>query len=109
MLPQVRGISGGQVKRVNVGLELVAEPSLLFLVRHDPNAASAIFDPLGGLIKHAACSHAVCEVLNQPSVIILTVTVYHAQLRKVTTLLVRAGQAATAPHNMFDMDMCVAV
>lgn len=29
---QVRGISGGQVKRVNVGLELVAEPSVLFLV-----------------------------------------------------------------------------
>jgi ABC-type multidrug transport system ATPase subunit len=26
---QVRGISGGQRKRVNVGLELVAEPSLL--------------------------------------------------------------------------------
>lgn len=29
--PQVRGISGGQRKRVNVGIELVAEPSLIFL------------------------------------------------------------------------------
>jgi ABC-type multidrug transport system ATPase subunit len=27
----VRGISGGQRKRVNVGLELVADPALLFL------------------------------------------------------------------------------
>eukprot|EP00444_Apocalathium_aciculiferum_P004125 CAMPEP_0183412096 /NCGR_PEP_ID=MMETSP0370-20130417/20777_1 /TAXON_ID=268820 /ORGANISM="Peridinium aciculiferum, Strain PAER-2" /LENGTH=64 /DNA_ID=CAMNT_0025595155 /DNA_START=1 /DNA_END=192 /DNA_ORIENTATION=- len=26
-----RGISGGQRKRVNIGLELAAEPSLLFL------------------------------------------------------------------------------
>ncbi len=29
---ETRGISGGQRKRVNVGLELVADPSLLFLV-----------------------------------------------------------------------------
>lgn len=28
---QVRGISGGQRKRVNVGIELVADPSLIFL------------------------------------------------------------------------------
>src|SRR4051794_41090416 len=27
-----RGISGGQRKRVNIGMELVAEPSILFLV-----------------------------------------------------------------------------
>jgi ABC-type multidrug transport system ATPase subunit len=28
---EVRGISGGQRKRVNVGLELVADPIMLFL------------------------------------------------------------------------------
>jgi ABC-type multidrug transport system ATPase subunit len=28
---QERGISGGQRKRVNIGMELVAEPSILFL------------------------------------------------------------------------------
>lgn len=47
-----RGISGGQRKRVNIGMELVAEPCLLFLD-----------EPTSGLDSSA--SREVCEALRQ--------------------------------------------
>jgi ABC-type multidrug transport system ATPase subunit len=42
-----RGISGGQRKRVNVGLEMVAEPSLLILDGRGIRRFSALVRVLG--------------------------------------------------------------
>lgn len=38
--PMSRGISGGQCKRVNIGVALVTEPRVLFLVRRSHLSAS---------------------------------------------------------------------
>jgi ABC-type taurine transport system ATPase subunit len=44
---RVRGISGGQRKRVNIGMELAADPTVLFLglcgQHHVPSSTSAWF------------------------------------------------------------------
>ena len=49
-----RGISGGQLKRVNIGLELVADPTLLFLD-----------EPTSGL--DSAASESILEALRRLS------------------------------------------
>ncbi|KAF6254331.1 hypothetical protein COO60DRAFT_1703369 [Scenedesmus sp. NREL 46B-D3] len=65
---EVRGISGGQRKRVNVGLELVAEPSLLFLDEPtsglDSTASKLVVQ---GLKRVAQTGVTVTAVVHQPS------------------------------------------
>lgn len=62
-----RGLSGGQRKRVNVGLELVADPSLVFL--DEPTSgldSTAALDLMQCLHRLSRFGVAVCAVLHQP-------------------------------------------
>ena len=62
-----RGLSGGQRKRVNIGLEVVADPSLIFLDEPtsglDSTAALELSAALGRLASYGV---AVCAVIHQP-------------------------------------------
>ncbi|KAJ8424608.1 hypothetical protein Cgig2_009668 [Carnegiea gigantea] len=63
-----RGISGGQRKRVNVGLEMVIEPSLLFLDEPTSGLDSASSILLLRALKREACEGVnICMVVHQPS------------------------------------------
>ncbi|PNH07625.1 ABC transporter G family member 24 [Tetrabaena socialis] len=62
-----RGISGGQRKRVNIGLELVAMPSLLFL--DEPTSgldATSSADILSALADMANLGMNIITVIHQP-------------------------------------------
>jgi ABC-type multidrug transport system ATPase subunit len=62
-----RGISGGQRKRVNVGLEMVMEPSLLILDEPTTGLDSASSTLLlKALRREAAEGVNICMVLHQP-------------------------------------------
>ncbi|KAG2424836.1 hypothetical protein HXX76_014257 [Chlamydomonas incerta] len=64
---EARGISGGQRKRVNIGLEVVARPALLFL--DEPTSgldASCCSDVLRSLSDLAATGVNVVAVVHQP-------------------------------------------
>ncbi|CAL5404537.1 unnamed protein product [Camellia sinensis] len=91
-----RGISGGQRKRVNVGLELVMEPSLLIL--DEPTSgldSSSSVLLLRALRREALEGVNICMVVHQPSytlfkmfddLILLAeggLTVYHGPVKKV--------------------------
>ena len=63
-----RGISGGQRKRVNVGMEMVADPSLLFL--DEPTSgldSTTSYELVSALSELAAKGLNVIAVLHQPS------------------------------------------
>ena len=61
-----RGLSGGQRKRVNVGIELVADPSLIFL--DEPTSgldSTAALELMQALHRLSNFGVAVCAVLHQ--------------------------------------------
>jgi len=65
---EVRGISGGQRKRVNIGMEMVADPSLLFL--DEPTSgldSTTSFEVIGALKTLSRKGANVISVLHQPS------------------------------------------
>ncbi|KAI4382719.1 hypothetical protein MLD38_008646 [Melastoma candidum] len=63
-----RGISGGQRKRVNVGLEMVMEPSLLILDEPTSGLDSASSQLLLRALRHESLEGVtICMVVHQPS------------------------------------------
>ncbi|GAB2250576.1 hypothetical protein Droror1_Dr00016826 [Drosera rotundifolia] len=91
-----RGISGGQRKRVNVGLEMVMEPSLLFLDEPTSGLDSSSSRLLLQALRHEAQAGVnICMVVHQPSyalfqmfddLILLAkggLMVYHGPVRQV--------------------------
>ncbi|XP_068639748.1 ABC transporter G family member 28-like isoform X1 [Aristolochia californica] len=91
-----RGISGGQRKRVNVGLEMVMEPSLLILDEPTSGLDSSSSQLLLRALRREALEGVnVCMVVHQPSyalfkmfddLILLAkggLTVYHGSVKKV--------------------------
>ncbi|CAH2036573.1 unnamed protein product [Thlaspi arvense] len=91
-----RGISGGQRKRVNVGLEMVMEPSILFLDEPTSGLDSASSQLLLKALRHEALEGVnVCMVVHQPSytlfgmfndLVLLAkggLTVYHGPVKQV--------------------------
>ncbi|XP_019152194.1 PREDICTED: putative white-brown complex homolog protein 30 [Ipomoea nil] len=65
---EMRGISGGQKKRVNVGMEMVMEPSLLILDEPTSGLDSASSNLLLKALRREALEGVnICMVLHQPS------------------------------------------
>ncbi|XP_057456109.1 ABC transporter G family member 28 isoform X2 [Lotus japonicus] len=91
-----RGISGGQRKRVNVGLEMVMEPSLLILDEPTSGLDSSSSQLLLRALRREALEGVnICVVLHQPSYTLFKMfddfillakgglTVYHGPVNKV--------------------------
>ncbi|OWM70210.1 hypothetical protein CDL15_Pgr026060 [Punica granatum] len=91
-----RGISGGQRKRVNVGLEMVMEPSLFILDEPTSGLDSASSQLLMRALRHESLEGVnICMVVHQPSyalfqmfndLILLAkggLIVYHGPVQKV--------------------------
>ncbi|XP_075670931.1 ABC transporter G family member 24-like isoform X1 [Castanea sativa] len=106
-----RGISGGQRKRVNVGLEMVMEPSLLILDEPTSGLDSASSQQLLRALRREALEGVnICMVVHQPSyalfkmfddLILLAkggLTAYHGPVKKVEEYL--AGLGINVPERV---------
>ena len=66
--PLAKTISGGQRKRLNIALELIREPSILFVDEPTSGLSSADSDVVMGLLKaQAARGRLVIAIVHQPS------------------------------------------
>ncbi|KAK7345545.1 hypothetical protein VNO77_16150 [Canavalia gladiata] len=101
-----RGISGGQRKRVNVGMEMVMEPSLLILDEPTTGLDSASSTLLLKALRREALEGVnICMVLHQPSyslfrmfddIVFLAkggLTAYHGPVKKVEEYFASIGIA----------------
>ncbi|XP_057979127.1 ABC transporter G family member 28-like isoform X3 [Malania oleifera] len=99
-----RGISGGQRKRVNVGLEMVMEPSLLILDEPTSGLDSSSSQLLLRALRHEAREGVnICMVVHQPSYALFKMfddllllakgglTVYHGPVKKVEEYFASLG------------------
>ncbi|KAI8014422.1 hypothetical protein LOK49_LG05G00734 [Camellia lanceoleosa] len=106
-----RGISGGQRKRVNVGLEMVMEPSLLILDEPTSGLDSSSSNLLLRALRREALEGVnISMVVHQPSyalfkmfddLILLAkggLTVYHGSVKKVEEYF--AGLGITVPERV---------
>ncbi|XP_073056036.1 ABC transporter G family member 28-like [Primulina eburnea] len=106
-----RGISGGQRKRVNVGLEMVMEPSLLILDEPTSGLDSSSSQLLLRALRREALEGVnICMVVHQPSytlfkmfddLILLAkggLTVYHGSAKKVVEYF--AGIGINVPERL---------
>uniref|UniRef100_A0A803N4U2 ABC transporter domain-containing protein n=1 Tax=Chenopodium quinoa TaxID=63459 RepID=A0A803N4U2_CHEQI len=115
-----RGISGGQRKRVNVGLEMVMEPSLLIL--DEPTSgldSSSSLLLLRALRREALEGVNICMVIHQPSYALFKMfddfillakgglTVYHGPKKKVEEYFAGLGiivpERVTPPDHYIDI------
>jgi len=64
----LRGVSGGEEKRVNIGMELMSKPSILFLDEPtsglDSSSALLVMRSLKNLVKTSRMT--ICSVIHQP-------------------------------------------
>ncbi|GFZ12813.1 ABC transporter family protein [Actinidia rufa] len=106
-----RGISGGQRKRVNVGLEMVMEPSLLILDEPTSGLDSSSSQLLLRALRREALEGVnICMVVHQPSytlfkmfddLILLAkggLTAYHGSVKKVEEYF--AGLGINVPERV---------
>lgn len=117
---QKRGISGGQRKRVNVGLEMVMEPSLLILDEPTSGLDSSSSNLLLKALRREALEGVnICMVVHQPSytlykmfddLILLAkggLTVYHGPVKKVEEYFAGIGinvpERVNPPDHLIDI------
>ena len=111
-----RGISGGEKKRVNIGLELMAQPSILFLDEPtsglDSSSAMVVMTSLNNLVRNQGMT--VCSVIHQPrqhifeqfdSLILLGVggrMVYHGKIDECRNYFERVGYTRSEGDSVAD-------